>query len=199
MKGTVVTFLVVFAAMSFMHGVALGQDTKTAEQLAQENLEAFREWRQGIPDYEKRLYDRVKSINKRMVTIQSVTIIGMALILIINLGTLFLIVKWRGGYPRSITTPEEKLQKDRMRLAGIMETERKFRRSIAERADRIRLKNLSRRQIELKNAVMELESFVASTDGSNEELDKLMKSIKDWVQEIQKEVDETVAKTQAID
>lgn len=199
MKGTVVTFLVVFAAMSFMHGVALGQDTKTAEQLAQENLEAFREWREGIPDYEKRLYDRVKSINKRTVTIQSIAIIGTAVILVINLCTLFLIVIRGRVYTRSISTPEEKRQKGGVTLAGIVEDERRFRRSIAERADRVRLKSLSRRQIELRNAVAELESFVASTDGSNEQLDELMKSIKDWVHEIQKEVDETVAKTQAID
>ena len=77
MRKVIVATFVVFAALSFVSGDAFGQaanptdsTSKTAEQLARENLEAFRAWRKEIPDYEKRLYDRVKRINKRTVRIQ---------------------------------------------------------------------------------------------------------------------------------
>lgn len=199
MKRTIGTFLVTLILVSFMHGAAVGQDTKTAEQLGQENLQAFREWREGMPDYEKRLYDRIKRINNRTVTIQSVTIIGIALLFVVSLATLFFVARRTGGFPRSISARDEKPQKSGMTLAGIIESERKFQRSLAERADRIRLKNLLRRQTELSNAVAELESFIASTNGSNEELDKLMTSIKEWVLKIQKEVDATNATARPID
>ena len=50
---------------------------------AQEKLtpaQQFTQWKATIPDYEKRLYDRVKSLNKRTVRIQSTTIIGFVVL-----------------------------------------------------------------------------------------------------------------------
>ena len=39
----------------------------TPEELKAQNLRDFEKWRADIPDYERRLYDRVKSINSRLV------------------------------------------------------------------------------------------------------------------------------------
>jgi len=56
----------------------------------------FKNWRKDIPDYEKRLYDRVKKINRRTVSIQRYVIIGAAALLIFIPGLVFLIIRLLG-------------------------------------------------------------------------------------------------------
>jgi len=55
----------------------------TPEQLREQSISDFKKWREDIPDYEKRLYDRVKKINKRTVRQMNVIIGGFVLILIV--------------------------------------------------------------------------------------------------------------------
>ncbi|NQU60340.1 MAG: hypothetical protein HQ512_04355 [Rhodospirillales bacterium] len=62
-----------------------GHEAMAAEPRS-ENLGAsaeFDEWRASIPDYEKRLYDRVKSINKRVIRQTNITIGGFVVVLVI--------------------------------------------------------------------------------------------------------------------
>lgn len=53
----------------------------SADKLRQEVIRDFNKWREEIPDYEKRLFDRVKQINKRL--IQRTNIIFILLVVII--------------------------------------------------------------------------------------------------------------------
>jgi len=73
--------------------LALEKKQAADKKLAQENLETFQEWKRGIPDYEKRLYDRVKKINKRTVNIQRSVIISAALLIIVISGVSFYIFR----------------------------------------------------------------------------------------------------------
>ena len=56
----------------------------TPEELRLENARSFEKWQKSIPDYEKRLYDRVKGINKRVIRVQNLVIGSFVLLLIIN-------------------------------------------------------------------------------------------------------------------
>lgn len=46
-----------------------------------QNLEDFRKWREGIPDYELRVYNRLKSINYRTVQMRNIFIVGLLLVI----------------------------------------------------------------------------------------------------------------------
>ena len=48
--------------------------TLSNAQLAEKNLKDFEEWRAAIPDYEKRLFDRVKSVNNRTVRVVRISV-----------------------------------------------------------------------------------------------------------------------------
>lgn len=64
---------------------------------AQEKMtpaQQFEQWKATIPDYEKRLYDRVKSVNKRTVRIQSAIIIGFS---VLFLFMIVLLIRQGGG------------------------------------------------------------------------------------------------------
>ena len=50
--------------------------------LFHENVANFRKWKKNIPDYEKRLYDRVKAVNKRVIRVQNLIIASFFLFLI---------------------------------------------------------------------------------------------------------------------
>jgi hypothetical protein len=75
------------AAILFMFFLPLPAGTAKAqaspEQWREQMIADFKKWREDIPDYEKRLYDRVKNINKRTVRLMNVVIGGFVLILIV--------------------------------------------------------------------------------------------------------------------
>jgi len=58
--------------------------TSVEEKLFQENVENFKKWRKNIPDYEKRLYDRVKSVNSRVLRVQRLVVASLILFIVIN-------------------------------------------------------------------------------------------------------------------
>lgn len=60
----------------------------SAENFDRENRERFKEWRASIPNYEKRLYDRLKTVNSRTVRIQNI-LIGVAFLVLLNFVLLF--------------------------------------------------------------------------------------------------------------
>ena len=66
----------------FMWAIIATSPFVTSAQ-AQKSLtpaQEFSQWRASIPDYEKRLYDRVKSLNKRTVRLQRIIIIGFVVL-----------------------------------------------------------------------------------------------------------------------
>ena len=89
-KINLVLLLVVFA---FTTQIASTQPassaSSTTDEIAAKDLAAYKKWRENIPDYEKRLYDRVKKMNTRAVRIQGTMIIGFVLLLILNAASLF--------------------------------------------------------------------------------------------------------------
>lgn len=70
-------------------------ETRDAAQEGGTQSEEFKKWRESIPDYEKRLYDRVKGINKRIVRILNVVIAGFVVLLILNLVLIYLVLSNR--------------------------------------------------------------------------------------------------------
>jgi hypothetical protein len=66
---------------------------KSADDLRLEQIQEFIEWRAKLPDYEKRLYERVKKINRRQVRIQKYTIIGFVLVLLLVPGLVYVVIR----------------------------------------------------------------------------------------------------------
>ncbi|MBF0418490.1 MAG: hypothetical protein HQL86_09615 [Magnetococcales bacterium] len=70
--------------------------TKTDAEMYQERVEANKEWLKSIPDYEMRLYERIKKLNNR-VTVTSNTIIVFMLALFVAAPFWFRFVLNRSG------------------------------------------------------------------------------------------------------
>ena len=109
MKRLIGVFLFAFLTVSVMSfGVAASVHTKvlTAEEKRLEDARNFRKWHGSIPDYEKRLYDRIKRISKRTGRIQNLVVGSFVLLLFFN--GVFLILIYRrlgtGGTP-AVTKP----------------------------------------------------------------------------------------------
>lgn len=115
MKRLIGVFLLSVVAVSVLSAGFARQSyaqTFTAEQIQQweeENAELFKKWRESIPDYEKRLYDRVKGINKRVIRVQNLVIGSFVLLLIFNGVFLTLIYRRIGtGGTQAATKPATK-------------------------------------------------------------------------------------------
>lgn len=78
-------------------GHAQTADDAVHDRLFLENVEKFEEWRRNIPDYEKRLYDRVKGINERVIRVTRLVIASFILLLIFNYIFLVFIYRRTGG------------------------------------------------------------------------------------------------------
>ena len=111
-----VVFLFAFLIVSVISfGVAASVHTQvlTTEEKRLEDARNFRIWHGSIPDYEKRLYDRIKRISKRTGRIQNLVVWSFVLLLFFN--GVFLILIYRrlgtGGTPaatRPATKPATK-------------------------------------------------------------------------------------------
>ena len=71
--------------------------TLSNAQLAEQNLMDFQQWRAAIPDYEKRLFDRVKSVNNRTVRIVRISVAILLLSIIATAISIALLIKVRRG------------------------------------------------------------------------------------------------------
>jgi len=58
----------------------------------EQNIAEFKKWRQSVPDYEKRLYDRVKKLNKRQIQLRGIFIGGIIVILLVLFGGFYAVL-----------------------------------------------------------------------------------------------------------
>ena len=89
--------LVLFSVVPASVSYAQTNDSVTQDRLFLENIEKFKKWREGIPDFEKRLYDRVKAVNRRVIRVQNLVIASFFLLLIINIVFLVLLQRRLAG------------------------------------------------------------------------------------------------------
>jgi len=82
-------------AILFLAPFALANDgiEKNADVFLQQERTPFEIWRQDIPDYEKRLFDRVKKINSRTIRVQNLIIASIVILLLINGSFFYYIMK----------------------------------------------------------------------------------------------------------
>jgi len=121
-------------------------ETLSSGQLKEQNLIIFQKWRADIPDYEKRLYDRVKAVNKRSVRIVRISI---AILLVSIIGTAFTI-----GLLISI-------RRSGVQMRGMAST------TVPENGqpvDQKIIKKLKNRQIEMRNVLLDLERTMAALE-----------------------------------
>tara|TARA_Y100000294_G_scaffold149799_1_gene146801 strand:- start:3009 stop:3818 length:810 start_codon:yes stop_codon:yes gene_type:complete len=99
----------------------------TAEYWREKTIADFNKWRETIPDYEKRLYDRVKRINSRIVRLTNIIIAGF-LIVFAALGWNFFSRRAKEDLPRrrteNIAMPEGR--REGAAGTGILETVNRF-------------------------------------------------------------------------
>lgn len=67
-------------------GISLADAQSSPEQLRAESIARFKKWREDIPDYEYRLYERVRDVNRRVISSSNMT---MGLIVILFLAAPF--------------------------------------------------------------------------------------------------------------
>ncbi len=77
-------FLTVLTLGVFEVGATNSAYAATAEELREQNIKDFNEWRSNIPDYEKRLYDRVKSITSRQIQSRNMIIIVLVIFFLVS-------------------------------------------------------------------------------------------------------------------
>jgi hypothetical protein len=58
------------------------EEWEAEEPLFHQHMEEFREWRAGIPDYDKRLYDRVRQQNTQIFRLQRIVVIGLVILFV---------------------------------------------------------------------------------------------------------------------
>lgn len=80
------------------------------QMLRKENIEEFKEWRRDIPDFEKRLYDRVKGINSRVIRVQNLNIASFILLVLFN-GVFFVLIYRRIGRGKKSSVDPSKADK----------------------------------------------------------------------------------------
>jgi len=86
-------------------------------------LEEFRKWRKAIPDYEKRIYDRVKAVNNRVIRLTNIVIGGLVLVLIFAALGIYLLVSQAWSAPIPGTTSLRDGEDRKTDAAGIPGTE----------------------------------------------------------------------------
>ena len=82
-------------------------DGLSGNSLTQHNMEDFKKWQEGIPDYERRLYNRVKKINSRTVRLTNIVMIGWTIgLVVLVLGFSTLAIRQQRlarGFSRSVS------------------------------------------------------------------------------------------------
>lgn len=77
------------------------------------NIAEFEKWRESVPDYEKRLYDRVKQMNMRVVRLTKILIGGLVIVILIFVTGFVLIFKRlkKGDHPKSVRLSDDAVVK----------------------------------------------------------------------------------------
>jgi len=89
-------------------GLAGGGVKNSAEYRRQKNIAEFKKWRQSVPDYEKRLYDRVKKLNKRLVKLKGILIGGIIVILLVLFGGFYAVLaRLRKNHSDDVTSDSQ--------------------------------------------------------------------------------------------
>jgi hypothetical protein len=86
--------LAVFVAQA--QPAAAGEREDLSAQWREENIREFQAWREGIPDYERRLYDRVKAVNKDLLDLKRILVIVGGLLILGIPASLWLILARQG-------------------------------------------------------------------------------------------------------
>ena len=147
--------------------VAHAQTLSKEDVWREQNKKKFEEWRAGIPDYEKRLYDRVKKINSRLVRLTNIVVAGFILILIFAPMGIYLMLT-RAGVAVSGAVPTTSISERAPPEARRAE-------KIAERARRDDAKNLQkikRQHRRVMEAQDQLRRLLADVRGSVQEYEE---------------------------
>jgi len=142
-------------------------------ELMQKRMEEFQKWRASIPDYEMRLYDRVKDVNNRVVALQRVVIGGVLMVLV--------------GVPLSVWLLLRHLG------AGLGGGDKRqgtgFRDPFAGSANtRLTRKLLARQQV-IIDSLAELSAFAEESRSSNTRLDSALRQIMDESDAVRNEIE----------
>lgn len=151
--------------------------------LLQKNKEAHERWLADNPEYEKRLYDRVKDINKRTVKLTRYLILGfIAVLIVLSLVVVIVVRRWslhtvigllsaRQPAEGEAPTPTKASSEDlfgRFRL-------------------KIQLASIARRQNRLEEMCNRIEDRLQTSGDEKESLEALFKQIREELQEIARE------------
>lgn len=143
----------------------------TQDQMRKENIEKFKKWRSGIPDYEKRLYDRVSAMNRRVVQLRNIMIIGFLITLVVVPA----LIIWAS--PGLAAASSHKDQKG------------SFVRSLVKSLPGYQMRKLIRRQKELTRSIQQIYSYLNETDDQKEHLADIIKTVEKQLTSIQSEID----------
>ncbi|MBF0326588.1 MAG: hypothetical protein HQL42_16160 [Alphaproteobacteria bacterium] len=141
-------FVCGFVLGILLHQPAMAQTSDPeaikAQQLREQNIRDFQIWREAIPDYEKRLYDRVQKINQRVIELQRIVVAGavVTIVLLFGIGAylwMFSAVRGTGPAAVSPSSPDwiHSLP-DKLRMQSALRHQRMIRRRQAQLAESLR-------------------------------------------------------------
>tara|TARA_B100000315_G_C14458763_1_gene532726 strand:+ start:128 stop:910 length:783 start_codon:yes stop_codon:yes gene_type:complete len=186
---------VAFFLFTAIPGMANAQtktpDINTPEYWRQQNIVELEKWRENIPDYEKRLYDRVKKINKRSVRLTNLIIASFVLtIIIFVIGFSFIIlrlkrievmaslaVSYEVPSPSGIERPNNE---DKTKNQPTLRT---------FKTNQAMLNDLKEDQKALHSALSSLKLFFEEKRSHDEEISKLIEGAENWLAKLDTEAD----------
>lgn len=89
-----ILFVFLFSMIS-MSGPVKAAELTQAEKYQQERTAEFDAWRRDIPDYERRVFERIKKVNNRSLRIYKLIIIGFVSFLLVNIVCIYFAVRGR--------------------------------------------------------------------------------------------------------
>lgn len=134
--------------------------------LEKQNLKEFMEWRASMPDYERRLYDRVKNLNGRTLEVLRTVIAVAAVIILILIGI---------GYQLS-------RQISALRLGAMQGGTAHD--AMPAALDHGYMRGVARRQRQILDSLSRIDDYIVHADKVPEGFEQLMRSIKKAANEL---------------
>lgn len=164
---------------------------KDAEYWRKKSLEDFQRWRQSIPDYEKRLYERVKSLNHRTVRLLNVMIGGFILLLIAIPVLVYVIVSrvlppaagWTRPLPENGHGPESATSQSPERQTFPPVSDRKLRKILKQQ------KELRTSLKQVRSSLDELSVFLSETSDQTRKLSSFASVAEERLGSFEKEIE----------
>lgn len=161
------------------------------EYWRQQNIADFEKWRENIPDYEKRLYDRVKKINKRSVRLTNLVIASLVLTVLILVTGFTIVISSlkRSGAMSGLAFSHETPPPSGMQRPNNEDKTKNQPALRTLKTNQAMLNDLKENQKALHSALSSLKLFFEEKRSHDEEISQLIVGAENWLEKLDAEAD----------